>query len=251
MTTRMSRSLLAVIVLTAGPSVASAQADLSGVWIRQPAGNAFSETPPPPMTPWALEKFQSHKPTVGPQAALDANDPTLDCAAPGVPYILAVPTPFEFVHTPGHVIQLFEYNHFVRRIHTDGRPHPANLRDTGSYEWMGHSIGQWEGDTFVIDTIGFNEETWLDRLGHPHSDALHVVERIRRPDHDTLEYRSHGRRSKGVRGTLDWPNGIQAEVGLGDPRTQLHDKRRHVLGLQAEGVGARESEPYAMSIASP
>ena len=53
---------------------------------------------------------------------------------------------------------------------------------------MGHSIGQWEGDTFVIDTIGFNEETWLDRLGHPHSDALHVVERIRRLDHDTLEY---------------------------------------------------------------
>jgi len=188
MTTRMSRSLVAIIVLTAGPSVASAQVDLSGVWIRQPAGNAFSETSPPPMTPWALERFNSHKPTVGPKAALDANDPTLECAAPGVPYILAVPTPFEFVHAPGQVIQLFEYNHFVRRIHTDGRPHPANLRDTGSYEWMGHSIGRWERDTFVIDTIGFNDETWLDRLGHPHSDALHVVERIRRLDHDTLEY---------------------------------------------------------------
>jgi hypothetical protein len=184
----MSRSLVAVIVLTAGPSVASAQVDLSGVWIRQPAGNAFSETSPPPMTPWALERFNSHKPTVGPKAVLDANDPTLECAAPGVPYILAVPTPFEFVHAPGQVVQLFEYNHFVRRIHTDGRPHPANLRDTGSYEWMGHSIGRWEGDTLVIDTIGFNDETWLDRLGHPHSDALHVVERIRRLDHDTLEY---------------------------------------------------------------
>ena len=188
MTTRISRSLVAVIVLTAGPSVASAQVDLSGVWIRQPAGNAFSETSPPPMTPWALERFNSHKPTVGPKAVLDANDPTLECAAPGVPYILAVPTPFEFVHAPGQVVQLFEYNHFVRRIHTDGRPHPASLRDTGSYEWMGHSIGRWEGDTFVIDTIGFNDETWLDRLGHPHSDALHGVERIRRPDHDTLEY---------------------------------------------------------------
>lgn len=188
MTTRMSRSLVVVTLLAAGPSVASAQVDLSGVWIRQPAGNSFGDTAPPPMTPWALERFNSHKPTVGPKAVLDANDPTLDCAAPGVPYILAVPTPFEFVHAPGQVIQLFEYSHFVRRIHTDGRPHPANLRDTGSYEWMGHSIGRWEGDTFVIDTIGFNDATWLDRLGHPHSDALHVVERIRRLDHDTLEY---------------------------------------------------------------
>lgn len=188
MTTRIALSLLVVIVLTAAPSAASAQGDLSGVWIRQPAGNTFSETPPPPMTPWALERFHAHKPTVGPKAALGANDPTLDCAPPGVPYILAVPTPFEFVHVPGQVIQLFEYNHFVRRIHTDGRPHPANLRDTGSYEWMGHSVGRWDGETFVIDTIGFNDATWLDRLGHPHSDALHVVERVRRLDHETLEY---------------------------------------------------------------
>jgi hypothetical protein len=186
--TRSSRLLVAVIILAAWPAVASAQVDLSGVWIRQPAGNGFGDTPPPPMTPWALERFAAHKPTVGPKAALDANDPTLDCAAPGVPYILAVPTPFEFVHAPGQVIQLFEYNHFVRRIHTDGRPHPANLRDTGSYEWMGHSIGRWEGSVFVIDTIGFNDATWLDRLGHPHSDALHVVERLRRLDHETLEY---------------------------------------------------------------
>ncbi|MSO83669.1 MAG: hypothetical protein EXQ53_10300 [Acidobacteria bacterium] len=102
--------------------------------------------------------------------------------------MLAVPTPFEIVHTRWQVIQLFEYNHFVRRIHTDGRPHPADLRDSGVYEWHGHSIGRWEGDTFVIDTIGFNDATWLDRLGHPHSDALHVVERIRRVDHDTLQY---------------------------------------------------------------
>lgn len=187
-TTTMIRSLVAVIAFTSAASFAYAQVDLAGVWMRQPPGNGFSETPPPAMTPWALERFKAHKPTVGPSAALDANDPTLDCAAPGVPYVLAVPTPFEIVHAPGQVIQLFEYNHFVRRIHTDGRPHPPNLRDTGSYEWMGHSIGRWEGETFVIDTIGFNDATWLDRLGHPHSDALHVVERIRRLDRDTLEY---------------------------------------------------------------
>jgi hypothetical protein len=166
----------------------AAAQDLSGVWMRQPPGSGFSTAPPPQMTAWAAARFSANKPTVGPNASLDSNDPTLDCAPPGVPYILAIPTPFEIVQMPGEILQLFEYNHFVRRIHTDGRGHPADLRDTGTHEWSGHSIGWWEGDTFVIDTIGFNDETWLDRLGHPHSDALHVVERLRRLDHDTLQY---------------------------------------------------------------
>jgi hypothetical protein len=140
------------------------------------------------MTAWARTRFDANKPTVGPRAALDANDPTLECMMPGLPYVLAIPTPFEFIHAPGQVVQIFEYNHVVRRIHTDGRPHPEDLRDTGSHEWLGHSIGTWEGDTLVIDTVGFNDTTWLDRLGHPHSDALRVVERIRRTDADTLDY---------------------------------------------------------------
>jgi hypothetical protein len=188
MTHRLTCSLLLFVLLFAWPRTASAQADLSGVWMRQQPGNSFSDAPPPPLTPWALERFSATRPTVGPKAALDANDPTLECAPPGVPYVLTVPTPFELVHADGEVIQLFEYNHFVRRIHTDGRPHPADLKDTGAYEWLGHSIARWEGDTLVIDTIGFNDTTWLDRLGHPHSDALRLVERLRRVNHDTLEY---------------------------------------------------------------
>ena len=182
------RSLAIVLALVAYPAVTVAQTDLSGVWMRQQPGNGFADTAPPAMTPTALEQFKANRSTVGPNAALDANDPTLTCIPPGVPYVLSIPTPFEFIQVQGEVVQLFEYNHFVRRIHTDGRSHPANLRDTGSYEWLGHSIGRWEGDTFVIDTIGFNDATWLDRLGHPHSDALHVVERIRRVKGDTLEY---------------------------------------------------------------
>jgi hypothetical protein len=63
------------------------------------------------------------------------------------------------------------------------RDHP---KDPDS-SWMGDSVGKYEGDTFVIDTIGFNDKTWLDQTGHPHSDALHVVERFRRLDHDKLE----------------------------------------------------------------
>ena len=77
---------------------------------------------------------------------------------------------------------LFEYDHFVRHIFTDGRNHPKDLPST----WMGDSIGKWDGGTLVVDTVGFNDKTWLDNDGHPHSEDLHVVERIRRVNHDTL-----------------------------------------------------------------
>jgi hypothetical protein len=63
------------------------------------------------------------------------------------------------------------------------RDHPKDPDNN----WMGDSIGKYEGDTFVIDTIGFNDKTWLDQTGHPHSDALHVIERFRRPDREKLE----------------------------------------------------------------
>jgi len=169
------------------PATATAQA-LSGVWLLQDPHGSFSRAAPPAMTPWAAERVAANTPTIGPDAALDANDPTVDCVPPGLPYVLVVPTPMEFVQTSGQVIQLFEYGHFVRRIHMDGRPHPATLQETGSHEWMGHSVGRWDGNTLVIDTIGFNDKTWLDRLGRPHSDALHVVERIRLADQDTMEY---------------------------------------------------------------
>jgi hypothetical protein len=160
--------------------------DLSGIWMLHTGGATFSKEPPPPMTPWAAARFAANKPTMGPDAVLDANDPTVNCHPPGVPYILIIPTPFEIVQAPGQVLELFEYDHSLRRIHTDGRQHPQDLQDTEIYQWMGHSIASWDGDTLIIDTIGFNDKTWLDRLGHTHSDALHIVERLRRVDHDTL-----------------------------------------------------------------
>jgi hypothetical protein len=80
-------------------------------------------------------------------------------------------------------LEFFEYDHYVRQIWTDGRQHTPDLPAT----WMGESIGKWEGDTLVVDSIGFNEKTVLDNVGHPHSDQLHLVERIRRLDQNTLE----------------------------------------------------------------
>src|SRR2546427_429563 len=92
--------------------------------------------------------------------------------------------PMEIIQLSNEVIMMFEYARLVRHIYTDGRPHDKFLDPP---LWMGDSIGKWEGDTLVVDVIGFNDKTWLDRIGHPHSDALHVVERIRRVDHGTLE----------------------------------------------------------------
>ena len=181
--------LLQRVVFADGRTLTSFIPKFSGVWQIDEPRASFSSDPPPAMTAWATARVAANRATVGPQAALDANDPTLDCMPPGVPYILVVPTPFELVELPTQIIQLFEYSHFVRRIHLDGRTHPADLRDAGTHEWLGHSIGRREGTTLVVDTIGFNDLTWLDRLGRPHSDALHVIERITPIDADTLDYR--------------------------------------------------------------
>src|SRR5258706_10265785 len=91
--------------------------------------------------------------------------------------------PFKLSQTPGRVLMMSETGITPREIGTDGRGHPADLDST----WMGNSIGHWEADTLVVDTIGLNDKTWLDTAGDPHSDALHIMERIRRVDHDTPE----------------------------------------------------------------
>ena len=137
------------------------------------------------MTPWALERFKANRPSFGPRSVTNPNDPTYDCYMPGLPRIYVHPPPFEIVQTPGRVLQIFEYENFPRQIWTDGRPHPK-IDDPSQRLWMGDSIGHWEGDTLVVDTANFNDKTWLDRAGHPHSEELHLVERIRRIDHDNL-----------------------------------------------------------------
>jgi hypothetical protein len=156
--------------------------DLSGIWSGDQNADTFSPSDPP-LTPWAEEKFRSVKPGYGPHASALSDDPLLDCLPPGVPRILLIPFPMQIVQIPGEVIMLFEYDHYVRHIYTGRREHPKDLQPT----WMGDSIGRWEGTTLVVDTVGLTEKSWLDQVGHPHSHQLHVVERIRRIDHDTLE----------------------------------------------------------------
>ena len=169
----------------------SSTPDFSGVWTRRGMPNAryfgygFSAEELP-MTPWGLEKFKINKPSFGPHSVIDTNDPTYDCYLPGIPRIYVHPPGFEIIHTPGRVIQHFEYDGFVRQIWTDGREH-AKIEDANERLWMGDSIGHWEDDTLVVDTTDFNDKTWLDRAGHPHSEELHVMERMRRVDQKTLQ----------------------------------------------------------------
>ena len=166
--------------------------EINGIWMRHTpkgveGGNGATYTKAlPEMTAWGQAKFKEAKDSNGGEYTLgDTNDPVLTkCYPPGVPRVYFHPYPFEFDQTPKYMLMLYEYDHQVRRIYTDGRPLPADPDPS----WMGTSVGHWEGDsTLVVDTIGFNEKTWLDRLGVPHSDQLHVVERFHRVDRDHLE----------------------------------------------------------------
>jgi hypothetical protein len=113
-----------------------------------------------------------------------AADPQTKCYLPGVPRITYVPFPFQIVQSPKQITILYEYAHAVRNIFMD-TPHLRGGLDW----WLGDSRGRWEGDTLVVDVAYFNDETWFDRAGNFHSDALHVVERYTPagPDHMTYE----------------------------------------------------------------
>ena len=159
---------------------------LSGIWMnRAPRGvgwyNYALAGPDVPMTPWAEEQFKASKPSFGPHGYEDSNDPAYACLPPGPTRVYAFGgAEMQIAQVPGRVIILFGRD--VRQIYTDGRDHPKNLQAT----WMGHSVGHWEGDTLVVDTVGIKDRNWIDRMGHTHSDQLHVVERFRRVDANTL-----------------------------------------------------------------
>lgn len=168
--------------------------DLSGVWMQDHPRLITVDArywvykftmEEPPMSEWGEKQFKAAKTSFGPHAypLAETNDPVYHTCDPlGFPRIYLYPLPLQIVQTPTEVIMLFEYDSLRHHIFTDGRKHDESLGPL----WMGDAIGHWEGDTFVADTTNFNDKTWLDRMGHPHSDALHVVERIRRVDREHL-----------------------------------------------------------------
>jgi hypothetical protein len=143
-----------------------------------PAGVGVVEGNEIPYQPWALAKRKENF-----EKRLTA-DPNRKCDLPGVPRATYMPFPFHILQTPDYVVFAHEYVHATRIIYTNGSKHPPGHIDW----WLGDSRGSWDGDTFVIDSIDFNDETWFDKAGDFHSDALHVVERLSLIDRDHLNY---------------------------------------------------------------
>src|SRR5262249_30167064 len=139
-----------------------------------PAGQGVVEGSEIPYKAWAAAKRRENS------EERMTRDPLLKCYLPGVPRITYMPFPFEITQTPKMVGISYEYVHGTRLIYTDGSKHPEGLIDF----WMGDSRGRWEGDTLVVDVTNFNGQTWFDRAGNFHSDALHVIERYRPVNND-------------------------------------------------------------------
>ena len=161
--------------------------DLSGVWNASSGLYQFAafSKDEPPMTAWGKERYAAARPSQGSNGVKleETNDRVYKCQPPGMPYIYIQLFPMEIIQTPAEVIEVFEYDHIVRHIYIDGRKHPANLKPS----YNGHSIGHWEGDTLAVDTVGLNGKNWLDRVGHPESTEMHILDRIHRVDEKTLQ----------------------------------------------------------------
>jgi hypothetical protein len=144
------------------------------------------------MTPWGQEQFRSHK-SHSQYSEAESNDPMKYCDPMGFPRdMLYDNRGFAFAPMPGKILQAFQFNRVWREIWTDGRELPKNVggrsADAADPRWYGYSVGHWEGDyTFVVDTVGIDERTWLDAVGHAHSIDVKVQERYTRVDHNTLE----------------------------------------------------------------
>ncbi len=149
------------------PRMPDGNPDYSGVWNGQ--NDANRETPS--ALPWADTIAKNR---------LERDNPSARCLPGDI--LLNSPNPFEIVQTPQKVLIIGEYNMgALREIFLDGRAHPKEVNPS----WMGHSTGHWEGDVLVVDTVGFNDRSWLDV--YPHTEKLHVVTRYRRPDLGHLE----------------------------------------------------------------
>jgi hypothetical protein len=184
--------------------------DLSGIWenVRPPAGQrgqgGAAATPPPPppppppgtppvatfgnvgrgltgglpIRPWAADLVKKR------MADNSKDNPDAHCLPMGFMQFHTHPQPRKIIQTPGVTYIIYEANSGLRQIFTDGRSLPGKDADPW---WYGYSVGKWEGDTLVVETIGFRDEGWLDVNGNPLTDMAKVTERFRRPNYGTLE----------------------------------------------------------------
>ena len=163
--------------------------DLSGVWMRvppskrdNPSNNNLLDYMPNgatiSMRPEAAALYQRRR-----DVLLGTGRPSERCLPHGIPDAMLPGIPYKFVETPGIMLILYEQLGRFRQVFMDGRTYPVDPQPA----WWGYSIGKWDGDVFVIETTGYNDKTWLDDSGHPHSDAMKTTERFRRFDFGHME----------------------------------------------------------------
>jgi len=141
-----------------------------------------------PITPYEEIPFQPWSKALYDYRQTRELEPHTRCKASGTARQFLTPYGVEFVELPelGQII-IFDIGgpHTFRIIYMDGREHPSDWQNT----YYGHSVGRWEGNTLVVDSVGFTEQFWLDRRGMPHTDQLHTIEHFTRKDKNTIEYR--------------------------------------------------------------
>ncbi len=176
------------------PKTRDRKPDLSGIWLpaNDPATKGTNGEPLPKLFIDLTRALKPGELAMQPAAQAlftargrnyQAADPLTTCKPMGGPRLNYLPSPIKIVQTPGLLVFMHEVETTFRQIHNDGR----RLPDDPQPSTLGYSTGRWDGGTLVVDTIGFHDEGWLDALGHPYSDALHLTERFHRRDFGHLE----------------------------------------------------------------
>jgi len=214
-THRIVTILAAAVIVSSGPVQSQENTEgfdprnLAGDWERQSSVVTFSNVPgsfrspanvqmsdqglteDAPFTEEGRQIYLDNMPGYGPnRREFDRNDPIGRCEPAGIPRnlnaeIIEPHDTFELVQMDDRIFQFFEYRHDWREIWMDGRELPA-FEDTWP-KWSGYSVGRFDGDTLVVESIGFDDRTWLDKYGYPHSEEMRLQERYRLLDANTLE----------------------------------------------------------------
>jgi len=204
------------------PRTSDGKPDLSGLWVaeKDPSGVAggIEGIVAPKYMINILQDLTLGDLPLQPEAAalykqraadLFKDNPLVRCLPAGVPRLNAYTHPYKIVQTPGLIVVLYESLTMFRQIFTDGRSLPKDPEPT----WMGYSVGSWEGDTLVVHTAGFNDKSWLDGSGHPHTDAMRLTERFRRRDVGHMD----------IEMTIDDPKSYNRPVTYTQPQELLPD----------------------------
>jgi hypothetical protein len=188
------------------PRGADGKPSLSGLWQTQSAPPEVLERLIPgatngageePLSQYFINIFSDFRPEeapIRPEAAalfqlraknFSDQSPLSHCLPEGMPLVEMSPAPYKIIQMPGLTVMLYERDTTYRQVYTDGR----KLPDDAQPSWLGYSVGKWEGDTFVVESAGFNDRGWLDARGHRHSEALHLTERFHRVNFGHMEVR--------------------------------------------------------------